>query len=181
MSGGINAWEGIIASGAPESGMAYFPDSASPEELIALAWKLEDGSGQFYREVAALLKDKDTSGLLNNLAAAEEHHKKSLIQLANQLFNTSEEDVRNTTVLSDGPENIMEGGIKVSDALAWADGKDAKAILEFSISSEANAYDLYIKMSKKLDDSNAVKIFSHLAEEEKNHLDLMGQLLEKKI
>jgi len=175
------AWKGLTASGAPESGMTYFPDSAAPEELIAVAWKLEDGSGKFYLAAAAQIDDKETSGLLRSLATAEEHHKESLVKLSSELFNTSEEAIANTPVLSDNLEDIMEGGIKVSEALAWAAGKNAKEILEFTMAAEANAYDLYIKVGLKLDDGKAKKIFSALAEEEKHHLEKMGMLLKKKI
>ena len=181
MSGGMHAWQGLTASGAPESGMAYFPDTASPEELIALAWKLEDGSGKFYVDAAAQINDEETSTLLSNLATAEEHHKESLVKLSHELFNTSEEDLRSTPVFSDNSGDIMEGGIKVSEALAWAADKDVKDILEFTMGAEANAYDLYIKMGQKLEDSRAKKIFSALAEEEKHHLERMGALLKKKV
>ena len=53
MQGGINAWKGLVAEGAPESGMAYFSPATKPEELIALAWLLEDGSRNFYLDMAA--------------------------------------------------------------------------------------------------------------------------------
>ena len=181
MSGGMHAWQGLTASGAPESGMVFFPDSATPEELIALAWKLEDGSGKFYLDAAAQINDKETSTLLINLATAEEHHKESLVKLSHELFNTSEEALRSTPVLSDNSDDIMEGGIKVSDALKWAAGKNAQEVLEFTMGAEANAYDLYIKMEQKLKDIRAKKIFSVLAGEEKNHLERMGELLKKKV
>ncbi len=181
MSGGMHAWQGLTASGAPESGMAYFPDTAAPQELIALAWKLEDGSGKFYIHAAAQINDEETSALLNKLATAEEHHKESLVNLSQELFNTSEEDLRNMPVLSDNSGDMMEGGIKVSEALTWSVGKDALEILEFTMAAEANAYDLYIKMGQKLEDKKAKKIFSALAEEEKNHLERMGALLKKKV
>ena len=44
MEGGIRAWKGLTASGAPEAGIAYFPPESSPSELTALAWILEDGT-----------------------------------------------------------------------------------------------------------------------------------------
>ncbi len=177
MSGGINAWEGLKAEGAPESGMTYFPESASAEELLDLAWKLEEGSRLFYAEVASLTKDEEAAVLLSSLAAAEEHHKDSLINLRNELFGVQESGAGDLS----GDGDTMEGGIKVSEALAWASGKDVKAILEFTISAEANAYDLYIKLGRKLEDEQSQKVFTVLAQEEKNHLERMGELLEKKV
>ena len=46
MEGGTSAWEGLTAEGPPEFGMAYFDGSEKPEELLALAWILEDGSNK---------------------------------------------------------------------------------------------------------------------------------------
>ena len=63
MAGGINAWKGLVAEGAPESGMAYFSPATKPEELIALAWSLEDGSRNFYSALVALLEDREASCL----------------------------------------------------------------------------------------------------------------------
>ncbi len=177
MSGGINAWEGLRSVGAPESGMAYFPDSASPEELLGLAWKLEEGSRIFYAEVAASTKDEDAAGLFTSLADAEEHHKASLVDLRNELFGVQTNDAGNLS----GDHDTMEGGIRVSEAITWASGKDVKTILEFTISAEANAYDLYIKLGRKLDDERSKKVFAVLSLEEKSHLERMGALLEKKI
>jgi hypothetical protein len=47
MEGGIHAWKGLRASGPPDAGMAYFDPAKKAEELIALAWMLEEGSCKF--------------------------------------------------------------------------------------------------------------------------------------
>jgi hypothetical protein len=52
MEGGISAWDGLVAAGPPEAGMARFAAAASAEELIALAWYLEAGSRTFYGRIA---------------------------------------------------------------------------------------------------------------------------------
>ena len=51
MEGGIRAWKGLRASGPPDAGMAYFDPAKKAEELIALGWMLEEGSGKFYGEM----------------------------------------------------------------------------------------------------------------------------------
>ncbi len=180
MTGGVNAWEGLRAEGPPESGMTYFPDSATPGELLDLAWHLEDGSRRFYEAVAEGVKDDEAAALFTSLAVAEEHHKASLDGLRNELFSSAENDISDETG-SFSEADIMEGGIKVSDAIKWASDKDVKAILEFTISAEANAYDLYIKLGRKFDDERSKNIFTVLSQEEKSHLERMGALLEKKI
>ncbi len=181
MSGGINAWEGLTAEGAPESGMVYFPDSARPEELIAVAWKLEEGSRKFYSAIPSLISDSETIRLFADLEKAEEHHKASLAHLYKELFPAGDGDSIESVLSSDSADDIMEGGINVADAVKWAEGKQSRELLEFSISAEANAYDLYIKLERKLEDSRSRKIFAHLSGEEKHHLERMAALLEKKI
>ena len=176
MQGGIGAWEGLVAAGAPESGMAYFGDAVQPQELTMLAWMLEDGSRLFYVGMDEFLRDEDAKKLFQSLAKAEVNHGKTLAKLYT-IFSggrTVEDD------LPSRRDDIMEGGIKVDEALLWAQGKDVIAILEFSILLETNAFDLYLKMERKLE-GDAKKVFLLLAEEEKKHLERLAALLEKKV
>ncbi len=160
--------------------MTYFSDSDRPEELAALAWLLEEGSRKFYSEVSALLNEGDAASLFKDLVTAEEHHKTSLINLLKELTgdNAAPENIKDL-VSPETTGDIMEGGIKVSEALQWARNRDPKEILQFAMALEANAYDLYIKMGRKFSDSDSGKVFTHLSEEEKIHLDRMARLLEK--
>ncbi|MCK7471466.1 MAG: hypothetical protein MZU95_12365 [Desulfomicrobium escambiense] len=79
MEGGIKAWQGLVATGVPEAGMAYFTGTENPEELIALAWSLEEGTRRFYSDLAKTLPDEEAARLFRNLTIAEEHHKASLL------------------------------------------------------------------------------------------------------
>lgn len=176
MQGGIRAWEGLVAEGPPESGMAYFGDVVRPPDLAMLAWMLEDGSRLFYERVDEHLSDDHAKQLFLSLAKAEIAHEKTVAELY-KVFSGGR------TVEDDLPSDrgdIMEGGIKVDEALRWAKGRDVSAILEFAISLETNAYDLYLKMERRLE-GDAKKIFLLLAEEEKKHLERLAGLLEKKI
>jgi rubrerythrin len=177
MAGGIRSWEGLTATGAPEAGMVYFSDADTPEELIALAWELEEGSRKFYTVISAMLSDMESVALFNDLSTAEEHHKATL---ANLYKNSTKKNLE-AIITKKKSVDIMEGGIKVREALAWAENRDVQDILEFAISLEANAYDLYIKMGRKIEDTDSKKIFVLLSEEEKKHLERMAQLLGKKI
>lgn len=176
MQGGIAAWEGLVASGPPESGMAYFGDAVQPEELAMLAWMLEDGSRQFYVRIDEHLKDEEAKKLFQSLARAEVAHEKTVAELYRGFTRgrAVEDD------LPSGRDDIMEGGIKVAEALLWAKGKDVTTILEFAISLETNAYDLYLKMEQSLE-GEAKKVFLLLAGEEKKHLERLADLLEKKV
>lgn len=176
MQGGIRAWEGLVAQGPPEAGMAYFHDSVSAQELTSLAWLLEEGSRKFYIRLDEFLKDEDARNLFSSLAKAEESHEKTLAEL----HKTFSGGIAIEQQLPTEKDQLMEGGIKVDEALLWAKDKGVPAILEFAISLEANAYDLYIKMERKLE-GDAKQVFLLLADEEKKHLERLAALLEKKV
>jgi sulfur-carrier protein adenylyltransferase/sulfurtransferase len=176
MEGGIRAWDGLTATGAPDAGMARFPEDAPVEELIALAWSLEEGSRKFYTELPALLIDRDAVELFQDLVIAEEHHQSALVDLHQKLTNRA--------AALDGslsPEDIMEGGMSISSALDWVRGKGLTDVLDLAISLETNSYDLYIKMVRRGSDEKTKELFSLLSASEKEHLKRLAGLLDRKI
>lgn len=182
MDGGIRAWNGLIAEGVPNSGMAYFGSATGSDELIGLAWKLEHGSRKFYTFLGDLINDDDARHLFRKLERAEEHHASALIQLFTEVTGSEPDDLFPKSVLSaDIPEDIMEGGILLDEARHWAQGKDVREILEFSMSLETNAYDLYIKMARTRDNAQSQRIFNMLARDEQKHLAQLAALLEEKL
>jgi rhodanese-related sulfurtransferase len=151
MQGGINAWKGWVAEGAPESGMAYFSPASKPEELMALAWYLEDGSQKFYSEVVKMLEDQQAKDLFKTLSEAEEGHKASLLKLYKEFSGVITGERFPTSVIS--PEG--EGDVM--------------------------AYDLYLKMKHHTKDEASANVFQALSGEEKQHLERLSSLLEERL
>ena len=183
MEGGINAWKGLAAEGAPQSGMAYFSPGTKPEELMALAWFLEDGSRRFYSELAETLTDKEAKDLYRQLELAEEQHQAFLLKLYEEFSGKASDPGFPGSVLPPGEEggDVMEGGMRVSEALQWAKGRKTADILELSLSLETNAYDLYLKMERQVGNEHSGQVFHVLSIEEKQHLERLSELLEKRI
>jgi rubrerythrin len=182
MEGGINAWQGLAAEGMPQSGMAYFSPATRPEEWMALAWVLEDGSRKFYAELAALLKDDESGNLYGRLSEAEEHHKAVLLRLYNETPDRTPGLTFPWGLISDGrQEDVMEGGMRIGEALQWAKGKKTTEVMELSLSLETNSYDLYLTMERRMGEKPAAQVFRVLSGEEKQHLERLSLLLEKKI
>jgi rubrerythrin len=179
MEGGIQAWKGLRATGAPEAGMAYFDPAKRPEELIALACMLEEGSSGFYQEMSKT-KAPGAMTLFRELSADEEKHKASLFK-AYEKFISKEPDPgfpRSLVSLEPGVD-YLEGGIVLNKALEWLRGKDFKEVLEFSISLEVNAIDLYIKMERRVAGKEPKGIFQVLSNQERNHLQRLTTAREK--
>jgi rubrerythrin len=180
MAGGIKAWHGLVAEGEPESGMPYFTAAAGPEELIALAWLLEEGSRKFYSSVSSLLGDNERSKIFLDLTAAEEHHKEALLRLYTSLSGKEPDSGFPRSFLrADAGEDVMEGGMRLRDALRWVEGKDPERVLEISMSIETNSYDLYLKMHQRMRKENAKEVFLLLAHEEKQHLAKLAVSMEE--
>ena len=75
-------------------------------------------------------------------------------------------------------QDVMEGGLRLSETLAWARGKSGRELLELAMSLETDSYDLYIKMGKIITDSGAHKVFGLLIEEERHHLKRMSSMMD---
>jgi len=168
MAGGILAWQGAVATGAPEAGMWWFQDARSPEEYIALAWILEEGAKIFYSRMADRFAPLEAGDLFKGLAAAEERHKDKLRKLYRVRTGSEQEPVSPDEV---AVHDTMEGGVSLSRVLAWAEGQKPIDVLEFSVAMEVNAYDLYLKVGQRLEERESRDVLLSLAREEKAHLD----------
>jgi rubrerythrin len=183
MEGGINAWQGRVAHGVPEAGMAYFSPAANSEEIVGLAWSLEEGSKVFYQGVADhFVDDSESYKLFTMLVKAEMHHEEHLLQTYQTLIGKEPDFDKPRAQFSNSiGGKVMEGGIPVEKALDWVNDKGVIDTLELAISMEVNAFDLYVKMSRKIEDDQSRELFAKLAEEEQMHLEKLADLLDAKV
>ena len=182
MLGGMRAWEGGVAEGAPEAGTAYFAVAVKPEEFLALAWMLEEGSRKFYALVPPLVADEETKKLFSELTIAEEHHKDSLVNLYKTFTGEKPTlDFPESIIPGETTGDIMEGGMSVSQALNWVKDKKAEAIFELAMALETNSYDLYIRMRRQMKNAESLEVFDRLSKEERRHLELLAELFERKV
>lgn len=176
MAGGIDAWNGLVAGGDYESGLAYFSRASGAEELISLSWALEEGNRAFYEQIAREAGEGEYGALFRSLVLAEERHKGTLREL--YVLSSG----RNTDPAPPegmGAGGFLEGGIPFGEALTWARGKPMQEILELAIAMEANALDRYIKMGRAVLDERSRMVFLALAREEQAHLERMASFLNR--
>ena len=179
IKGGIDAWNGLKATGQYESGMYLIEGRKTPEEFITMAWSLEDGTRRFYESVKDAVADEESRGVFDSLVKAEEKHKETLVQ---EYMHIKGMGIKNGKYGEEQLSGTIEGGLSIDEAMTWLheSKRDLTDILEFSIQLETNSLDLYLKIFNKLENKDTQKIFGILAEEEKKHLLRLGNLLNSK-
>lgn len=178
MSGGINAWEGLVAVNEPELNAAWFDPSHSAEEHIALAWMLEDGTRQFYAAQADAVQKPDDSEFFRHMAKVEEQHKDSLLNLLTGIRGSS--DALPSAVLNErDTQTVMEGGVTLDKALQWVQGKPVQEVLELAISFESNALDRYMLLYHNISEPKSREVFLRLADQERQHLRQLSDRLDQ--
>ena len=183
MEGGIRGWNGMVAHGLPEAGMAYFSPAANAEEIVGLAWSLEEGAKLFYQGVSEqFADDPETQKMFQWLVSAEKSHENRLLETYESLTGAQPDFAKLRDKFSGGLSGtVMEGGIPVKEGLEWIKDKGVSESLELAMSMEVNAYDLYIKMSRTIKDNHAQQIFEKLSEEEQIHLEKLAELLDARL
>lgn len=176
LKGGIAAWNGLTVAGPIDMGMAPLSGDETPVEIIVLAYGMEEGLREFYSTMAESADDPKVASLLTKLAEIEESHKQKLFKL----YITLDRGVSNqeTFELSTVYE-MMEGGFSTETFLEKNRHamETTSGVLNVAMMLEAQGLDLYLRYSHKVKDERGKSIFNALAEEEKAHLVLLGDLL----
>jgi len=180
LKGGIKAsWEGLTAAGPAEMGMVLLRGDETSQEIIVIAYGMEDGLAEFYKSLSERMDDPEVAGLLNKLAKIEKNHKKRLFDLYMALqpavadMETFEDDI-----VSD----VMEGGFTTGEFLEQnTDSMNTVPdVLSIAMMLETQALDLYMRYSEKAGDEKSKTVLYDIAEEEKAHLKALGRLMEEK-
>lgn len=179
MEGGMNAWEGIEAKGAYEAGLFLLEEITNIEELITIAWAMEDGTARFYKEALTLINQNNRQLLkvFSQLIEAEARHKERLLSAYDEISNSGI-NLNNELIVK--YSDLMESGESVSKAIARLKNNEDTLInlLEIAMQIEVNSLDLYWKILKMSQDKAVIDIMKGLIEEEKQHLRRLGEAIE---
>ena len=158
-------------------GRVILTGDESPLEVIALAYGMEQGLGEFYSSAAGMVEDKDIAGLLRKLARIEENHKQKLLDLYMTLDTTGTgKEAFEAEIMGE----MMEGGFTTEEFLE----KNRPAMettvdtLSLAMMLETQALDLYLRYSQKAADDENRRVLYGIAEDEKAHLATLGRMME---
>ena len=180
MEGGIQAWQGITATGPPHQGMFLLAGATVGGDLLRLAGELEEGARLFYEAVGDILTDEYSKRTFQSLAVAEERHRQRLLAACGQLFP---ETACETPPAGKNAPVFTEGAFRLEDLTAWCREPDREpfAILELAMQVEANSLDFYLKLLAAPEYSSLRGVLEPLLADEKKHLEKLGSLLAREV
>jgi len=177
LKGGIAAWQGLKAFGPAETGMIPLKGNETPQEVIVLAYGMEQGLADFYARVLGMTQDSAVQKIIGKLVQIEEKHKDKLFALYQALEPTTQERTLFEERIVSG---VMEGGFTGEEFLEKNKPllDTVENLLSLAMMLEAQALDLYTRYAQKVEDVQSRSVLHDIAEEEKGHLATLGALVE---
>ena len=160
-------------------GMPLLRGGETSQEIIILAYGMEDGLGLFYKSLAERMNDQEVVGVLTKLAKIEQEHKQRFFDLYLTFYpSITNRDAFEADIVS----KVMEGGFTTEEFMEQ--NKDSMKTVPDVISTammlESQAMDLYMRYSQKAKEEKSKTVLYDIAEEEKAHLKALGRLMEQR-
>jgi rubrerythrin len=176
LAGGIRAWDNPIAVGTEEQGLRLFDGHDTPLQTLKTAYSLEAGLGDFYTDMTARISQKPILDLFNKLSQIEIKHQDRLFT---EYVRVSGEQIDRESFDTQIETSALEGGLTTQEYLDLFKPNLSSAVdvVSLAMSIEAQALDLYTRASDQAQDEDSRNILQTIAQEERTHLELLGQLL----
>lgn len=169
--GGILQWNGATAYGGENYGLDFFIQQTYSNGY-EMAYHLEKGLQQFYTVLSENSELPEIQNLLIQMAKMEDGHMSTLMAQAHAA------DCQIDTTLAEPA--VLEGGF--SHAMlqsAFGDNLTSKeAVIQLAMMFEAQAWDLYSRLSRKSSDQSEADFYLKMAGEEQKHLDKLSKELD---
>ena len=180
LKGGLKAWQGLTAEGPAESGMFLLTGDETFDEIIILAYGMEEGMWIFYETIKENVEDASAKELLAQLAGIEDKHKEKLFSLYTSI---SKSEVNLDQFEAKIVSKVMESGMSTDEFIEQnrLAMQDIPGILNIAMTLEIQAFDLYSRYSQKATDKTTKDILYQIAQEEKAHLKSLGKLMDDHI
>ncbi len=177
LSGGIKAWDGHEAYGREDQGMQLFEELTSAEQVLSIAYSLEEGLKDFYLKMMKKVTSKPVIDLFRKLAHVEDIHKARIFDEYARLTGSADIEVFEAELKKDN----SEGGMTTEEYLDLfkPDMEKVEEVIGLAMNIEAQALDLYTRAARAAKDSNNQSLLNRIAAEEKIHLEQLGILLDQ--
>jgi rubrerythrin len=177
LAGGIKAYRGQTAAGPQELNLDLVRGDEGPAEITLLAAGMERALQLFYETLKDRTRDRELQELFGSLARVEERHRQRLGEVYRRLEPGGRELDDSAAATA-----TLEGGFPFQEFLAANEAflDTAPHVLDLAMMLETQALDLYLRLARRAANPLAQTILLAIAEEEKGHLVMLGQLLAAK-
>ena len=177
VAGGIKAWHAKTAIGPQDLGIDLFSGKEEPLEVLKVAYSLEQGLYEFYVTMEEEAKNEKVKGLFAKLSDIEVKHQASIYTAYNDI---SDEELSKDEFEKMVEIKALEGGLTTREYLDLfnPDLNSETEVISLAMSIEAQALDLYQRVSSKIENPQSKDIINQIANEEKAHLSSLGKLLD---
>lgn len=179
LSGGITGWQGHKATGPEDLNLDLVRGDETPTEIAALAIGMEVSLVRFYESLLAKTLDSDVEQLFAKMVEVSNLHRQKFEEFYRHIEPGGDLDRLRSSVNTE----IMEGGYDMDDFLR-KNGPHMQTLmgaLDIAIMLETQALDLYGRFAARAGVQAARDFLLQVAQEEKVHLNMLGQLLEDKV
>ncbi len=178
VSGGIKAWKAKTAIGAPDLGMELFSGMESVEDILKVAYSLEQGLEAFYLSMEKKAENSRVKSLFLKLSEIEVKHQLSILAVYDSLVPGKIDQVDFEALVA---TQAMEGGMTTDQYIELfnPDLDSPVEVVSLAMSIEAQALDLYQRVGMGMSHAPSREILLGIAKEEKAHLASLGKLMEE--
>ncbi len=159
-------------------GLDLLSGKESLEEVLIVAYSLEQGLEDFYRNMIGQVDNDAVTNIFNRLASIEAIHRENLLALYQKVSGrkTSHEKIRSKLL-----PDIVEGGLSTEEYLnLYNPNLDSVAdVVGMAMSIEAQALDLYDRAARQAVEETTRSTLYQIASEETTHLQQLGNLMER--
>ncbi len=178
VSGGYKAWQGDSAYGEETLGLELFTGKEDPAKILSVAYSLEQGLREFYLSMIASVQEASVKKLFQKLSDIETLHQERIF---NQYKELSQEDITREEFEAGQVARAVEGGLTTREYLARfnADLTSPRDVIALAMSIEAQALDMYLRVSRNIVSEKGRAAIEDIADEERVHLASLGNLMDQ--
>ena len=175
LKGGIKAWQGEVAKGPEIHGLELFAHVKGLKDAAQLAYIMEEGLEILYKGLKERASSEEVIQHLERLAQYEVQHKGRIVEFYSKRTGES----LMPPPKADG--HVIEGAIQAKEIMKGLEHTlgSIHGILDAALMFEAQAMDLYFRLSKQEKDPEVAQFYSWLEDEEKGHILFVSSLLER--
>lgn len=177
VSGGIKAWKSKTAIGPQDLGMDLFNGKEAPLDILKTAYSLEQGLRDFYLTLEKTAGNQKVKDLFLKLSDIEVKHQRSIFAAYHRIsgLEISQDEFESQVEIS-----ALEGGLTTREYLDLfkPDLDSEKQVVSLAMSIEAQALDMYQRVSARISNPESKAIVLKIADEEKAHLASLGKLMD---